>query len=57
MNKKQAENEITYRILKILLNTMEADGLICSAESETIRKKLIEKVRPLIGQLDKDGIL
>lgn len=52
MNKKQAENEIQYRLIKILLDAMETDGLISLTEKEIIRKKLVNKLKPLIGQLD-----
>lgn len=52
MNKRQAENEMKYRLIRILLDAMETDGLISSAEKEIIRKKLVNKLKPLIGQLD-----
>ncbi len=52
MNKRQAENEMKYRLIRILLDAMETDGLISSAEKEIIRKKLVDKLKPLIGQLD-----
>ena len=52
MNQKQAESEMKYRLIKILLDAMEADGLISASEKETARKKLVDKLKPLIGQLD-----
>jgi hypothetical protein len=52
MNKQQAENEMKYRVIKILLKTMVSENLIDDAECEIIRKKLIDKLHPLIGQLD-----
>lgn len=52
MNKQQAENEMKYRLIKIMLEAMEAEGLINGSEKETVLKKLINKVKPLIGQLD-----
>jgi len=52
MNKQQAGNEMKYRLIKIMLEAMEAEGLISVSEKETVLKKLINKVKPLIGQLD-----
>ncbi len=52
MNKQQAENEMKYRLAKIMLEAMEAEGLISGSEKETVLKKLVNKVKPLIGQLD-----
>jgi hypothetical protein len=56
MNKLQAGNEIKYRLIKIMLETMEAEGLISASEKETVLKKLINKVKPLIGQLDQKKV-
>lgn len=52
MNKQQAGNEMKYRFIKIMLEAMEAEGLISASEKETVLKKLINKFKPLIGQLD-----
>jgi hypothetical protein len=35
MNKQQAENEMKYRLIKIMLETMEADGLISVSEKKS----------------------
>lgn len=53
MNTKQAENEMNYRIIKILLSTILAEGLISKAEFERTRKKLVRKMKPLIGSLEE----
>lgn len=53
MNKQQAENEMQYRLIRILLDAMEADGLISASEKEAVLKKLVAKVKPFIGQLDE----
>lgn len=53
MNKQQAEKEMKYRLIKIMLEAMEAEGLINVSEKETVLKKLINKLKPLIGQLDQ----
>ncbi|MDD4803122.1 MAG: hypothetical protein PHF24_09320 [Syntrophomonas sp.] len=52
MNQKQAENEMKYRLIKILLDGMEVKGLINGSEKEAIRKKLVNKLKPLVGQLE-----
>lgn len=53
MNTKQAENEMNYRIIKIVLSTMFAERLISKAEFERTRKKLVGKLKPLIGSLEE----
>jgi hypothetical protein len=53
MNIKQAENEMNYRIIKIVLSTMLTEGLISKAEFERARKKLVNKLKPLIGSLEE----
>ena len=52
MNKQQAENEMKYRLIKIVLEAMDAEGLLSVSEKEAVLKKLVNKLKPLIGQLD-----
>ena len=53
MDLKQAQNEMRYRLLLIVLSTMLADGIIHENEYAVIRKNLVKKIKPLIGQLDE----
>ncbi|GAB6174524.1 hypothetical protein JCM15765_40020 [Paradesulfitobacterium aromaticivorans] len=52
MDQKNAENEMRYRLVKIVLTVMLEEGIISESEFEAIRKKLIKKLKPLIGSLD-----
>ena len=52
MDQKNAENEMKYRLVKIVLAAMLADGIINETEFEIIRKKLVKKLNPLIGGLE-----
>lgn len=52
MDKKQAEKEMDYRIGKIVLATLLAEGLITEEVYETARQLLMLKIKPLIGSLE-----
>lgn len=52
MDIKQAEKEMDYRIGKIVLSTLLAEGLITSEVYETARQSLMLKIKPLIGSLE-----
>ena len=52
MDKKQAEKEMDYRIGKIVLATLLAEGLITAEEYEAARQFLMLKIKPLIGSLE-----
>lgn len=52
MDQKNAENEMKYRLVKIVLDAMLEEGIISKSEFEAIRKKLVNELKPLIGGLD-----
>lgn len=52
MDKKQAQNEISYRVLKIVLLTLLSEGLITESEFDDARKVLVNKLKPLVGGLE-----
>ena len=52
MDKKQAKKEIDYRIGKIVLATLLAEGLITAEVYEIARQSLMVKIKPLIGSLE-----
>lgn len=56
MTEKQAQQETRYRLIMILVKSMERDGLISAEEREAIRKKLVERLKPLIGQLEQPEV-
>ena len=56
MTEKQARQETRYRLIMILVKSMERDGLISAEEGEAIRQKLIEHLKPLIGQLEQPEV-
>lgn len=52
MDKKQTEKEMEYRLCKIALATLLAEGLISEEEYDAARQRLIIKIKPLIGSLE-----
>lgn len=52
MDEKQANIEITYRVIKIVLSEMRLEGLITDHEYEAARYNLVSKLKPLIGSLE-----
>lgn len=52
MDKQQANNEISYRVIKIVLTKLLSESLIDDNEFEATRRKLIDKLKPLIGSLE-----
>lgn len=55
MDHRQAEAEMAYRIIKIVLLTMQSDGIITGKEYEASRQKLVRKLKPLVGSLEEGG--
>jgi DNA-directed RNA polymerase specialized sigma subunit, sigma24 homolog len=51
MSKKQSDDELAYRLIKIMLDGMVLDEIISQGECETIREKAIQEIAPLIGSL------
>ena len=52
MDKKQAQNEVSYRVLKIVLLTLLSEGLITESEFDDARKQLVNKLKPIVGGLE-----
>lgn len=52
MEKKYAEDEMKYRLIKTLLATMLEEGIISEAEFTNATQKLVGKLKPIIGQLE-----
>jgi membrane peptidoglycan carboxypeptidase len=52
MDKKQANIEMEYRLIKYVLAAMLDDGLITDDEYEAARLELAQKLKPLIGSLE-----
>lgn len=52
MTKKDAENEMKYRLAVMILNDLTAKGKITEDELLKYKKKLIRKYKPLIGCLE-----
>lgn len=52
MEKKDAEKEIKYQLIKLLLLKMQRQELITAEEAETVRKKAQDRLKPIIGSLD-----
>ena len=53
---KQSEDELAYRLIKIMLASMVSEGLITKSESESVRKKAVLHLEPLIGSLEEEAI-
>ena len=52
MNHKQAEAEIKFRILQIIMIILQTEGLVNQDEVEAVRKKAVRKLKPLVGLLE-----
>jgi hypothetical protein len=52
MDKKSAEKEIDYQLIKLLLLNLHRAGLFSAEEAEAVRKKAQADLKPLIGILD-----
>lgn len=52
MTKKEADNEMKYRLAVLILNDLLSKGLIDKKELLTYKKKLIRKYKPFIGCLE-----
>ena len=52
MNQKQAEAEIRYWLIKMILSTMAHEGALNKDDVEAIRKKAVRKLKPMIGALE-----
>lgn len=52
MDKKNADNEISYQVIKIVLTSLLSEELITEAEFEEAKKALIKKLNPIIGGLE-----
>jgi hypothetical protein len=54
MDEAQAQNEICYQLLKILIIEFERCDKITATEKEEILNTAIDKLNPLVGRLDKN---
>lgn len=52
MKKIDAQKEMDYQLIKLLLFNLERAGLITFEESEIIRKQAQTEINPIIGCLD-----
>lgn len=52
MDACNAEKEINYQLIKLLLLNLQREKLITANEAEATRKLAQEKYKPLIGILD-----
>ena len=51
---KRMEGEIRYRLARLLLLNIQETGLVVESEVEAVRKKVLQKYKPLTAQLE-DG--
>ena len=51
---RKSEDELAYRLIKIMLGSMVSEGLITKSESESVRKKAVLHLEPLIGSLEEE---
>ena len=52
MDQKQAIIETKYQLIKIIIATLEQEKVLNASEVEAIRKKAVQKLKPLIGSLE-----
>lgn len=48
-----AENEMTYQLIKILLDNLVQDNILPAEDAEYIRGKAQKDLKPIIGGLDE----
>ena len=52
MNQKQAEAEIRYWLIKMILSTIAHESVLSKDDVEAVRKKAVRKLKPMIGSLE-----
>lgn len=55
MNRQEANQEVNYRLLKIILSNMVRENLLEEAEADKIRQSAIIALTPIIGCLEVDN--
>ena len=52
MDARNAEKEVSYQLIKLLLLNLQREKLITGREAEAVKKLAQEQYQPLIGVLD-----
>lgn len=52
MDKADADKEIDYQLIKLLLLNLHEAGLITEDEADAARRKAQSQIKPIIGSLD-----
>lgn len=55
MNRQEADQEVNYRLLKIIISNMVSENLLEEAEADKIRQSAIIALTPIIGCLEVDN--
>ena len=56
MNKKQGAAERDYRLVKAVFMTLRDKGIITDAELSALKKKCVERLNPIVGELEVNSI-
>ena len=56
MNKKQGAAERDYRLVKAVFMTVHDKGIITDEELSALKKKCVERLKPMVGELEVNSI-
>lgn len=55
MKNKDAEKEMNYQFIKLLLLNLQKADLLTAKESDAVQRKAQAEIKPIIGVLDEVG--
>ena len=56
MNKEQGRAERDYRLVKAVFLTLRNKGIITDEELSALKKKCVERLNPMVGELEVNSI-
>ena len=56
MNKEQGRAERDYRLVKAVFMTLRDKGIITDEELSALKKKCVERLNPMVGELEVNSI-
>ena len=56
MNKEQGRAERDYRLVKAVFMTLRDKGIITDEELSALKKKCVERLNPMVGDLEVNSI-
>ena len=56
MNKEQGRAERDYRLVKAVFMTLRDKGIITDEELSALKKEYVERLKPMVGELEVNSI-